>query len=544
MDDDKKKRNGVYYTPDILTNFLVDHIFSKYIKKDRPVSILEPSVGDGRFVASMLVNKSFIDNEISLTICDIDGGELQKAAQIVKKDSNEQSIALKEMHGDFLDYSFKEYDLIIGNPPYINKKFLNEDQKNKCKKIILEFIPTYGEVKNIWPAFLLKAANHLKNQGVLCFVLPAEILQVKYTSLIREYLLTNFSRIEIFAFNELIFPTIEQDVVVLIAQKTNDIKANKISFYQVERLKDLKIPDYTKKNSNVHRKKLKKWTNYILSDNELNFIEQLCKKYSFRPVESYCHKAEVGIVTAANNYFIISKEEAENRKLSEYVYPIIKRGSLVGKYLVLSSEDFRILEENNKPVCFINFKDTPLPSLTNEALEYIQIGEEKELHLRYKMKLRKYWYSVPSIWKSNLFFIKRSHIYPRIICNEANIYLTDSFYRIKLKEDFEATRFSFCFYNTLTFILAELNGRYYGGGVLELTPSEFKGVSIPYRGELRESQLLKLDSLFRSKQPISKILSYTDKYLFKGISSEELDKLNVIWLKLLSRRLKKSIIEI
>lgn len=38
----------------------------------------------------------------------------------------------------------------------------------------------------------------------------------------------------------------------------------------------------------------------------------------------------------------------------------------------------------------------------------------------------------------------------------------------------------FSFYNSLTLLFSEIDGRFYGGGVLELTPNEFKGLPLVY----------------------------------------------------------------
>ena len=64
--------------------------------------------------------------------------------------------------------------------------------------------------------------------------------------------------------------------------------------------------------------------------------------------------------------------------------------------------------------------------------------------------------------------------------NESNVYVTDSFYRANVLDQFNVNNLAFSFYNTLTMVLAELKGRFYGGGVLELTPSEFKSLKVPY----------------------------------------------------------------
>jgi adenine-specific DNA-methyltransferase len=49
-----------------------------------------------------------------------------------------------------------------------------------------------------------------------------------------------------------------------------------------------------------------------------------------------------------------------------------------------------------------------------------------------------------------------------------------------MKEDYDLNSLIFSFYNTLTLLMSEIEGRYYGGGVLELIPSEFKKLPIPY----------------------------------------------------------------
>lgn len=125
----------------------------------------------------------------------------------------------------------------------------------KFVKILYQIL----EKKNIWPSFVLKAIEELKENGILCYVLPGELLQMNYTKEIRKYLLTVFERVEIFAFNELIFEDIEQDVVVLIGIKKAIREEDKgVAFIQVNKLDDLKIPDYFEKNTNVNRKFLDK----------------------------------------------------------------------------------------------------------------------------------------------------------------------------------------------------------------------------------------------------------------------------------------------
>ncbi|MFV1883228.1 MAG: Eco57I restriction-modification methylase domain-containing protein [Balneola sp.] len=537
------KSKGAYYTPNILSDFLISHILENY-KGLLPSNfkVLEPSVGDGRFVDSFIKKKanSFF-SKFSIEIIDIAGEELEKAEKKLQK----HSISFISKRTDFLDFQGNKYDLVIGNPPYINKKLLSKDQIEKCKKLEREEILDYGETKNIWPAFLIKSIGLLNENGILCFVLPAELLQVNYTKKLREYLLDKFERIEIFAFNELIFEDengkkIEQDVIVLIgAKKYDDTQGKGVSFYQVDKLSDLEIPGYTEKNSNIHRTKLDKWTNYVLEDQELDFIQSKIDELELKPIKYYCEKAEVGIVTAANKYFIISKKREQKYNLENYTRPIISKGVFIQNKLRLLKKDIKKLEERGTPISLLNLDGND--SISNSNLKrYIKIGERAKLNQRYKMKTRKKWYSVPSIWVPEGVFLKRSHLFPRIIVNSAKALFTDSFYRINMKKEFKIRSLAFSFYNSLSYVMAELEGRYYGGGVLELTPNEFKESVIPYK-EISNEEFKQLESILENSPTVESILNFTDPILLADLSDSDLKKLDLIRRKLTARRLKQRI---
>ena len=535
-----KKQNGSYYTPQLLSDFLVKHILTSY---DLPNTskILEPSCGDGRFVRSLL-NNGNLSSSSEITLVEKDAIELNKSLDIINS-NGKIDLKIHSYECDFLDLqlnSTKKYSLIIGNPPYINKKLLSEVQIKLCQNIHNDAGLSSKFIKNIWTAFLLNSIMNLDQEGILCMVLPSELLQVKYSKEIRNYILSNFKRLEIFAFNELIFESTEQDVIVLIGSKSVKNNAKKgISFYQVNKLEDLKKPLYVEKNSNVHRTNLDKWTNYILDDEELNFINDL--KNRLENIQYYCEKSNVGIVTAANSYFVVNKDAVEKNNLQKYSEPILSKASDIKNVLTFQQEKYNRLNELNKRVNFIKFPDVIKSKLNKPAIKYVNHGISLELNNRYKCKLRKNWFHIPSVWKSEGFFVKRSHLFPRIIINDAQVQVTDSFYRINMKEGFSIKDLAFSFYNTLTFILAELEGRYYGGGVLELTPNEFKNLAIPFYEGVSDIEFNELEKMIECNDSITNILDYTDDVLLKKqleLTNIELERLRDIYNILVTRRLR------
>lgn len=550
-----KKITGSYYTPKILSDFLVRHIFEKYIKSS-DLRVLEPSCGDGQFISSLVSYFNSCNDDqpnIKLSLIDINSTELSKANSIAQN-LNTENISL--INTDFLEYVLdsennEKHSLIIGNPPYVKKENLKLDQIDSCN-LIRESTSEYSQIsypkrkiKNIWPAFVEGSIMSLEDEGILCFVLPAELLQVNYTKDLRELIINEFDRIEIFAFNELIFDNIQQDVIALIGVKGLPKEEHGVSFYQVENLIDLNEPKFTEKYSNIHRKTLDKWTNYLLSDTELDIIENI--KNDFLPFKHYCAKAEAGIVTAASQYFILNQENIEINKLhrlKNIIKPILPKGSVLSNTIHFNSDDLEKLNNTNERVNLISFPDVPKRKLGKIANSYIDKGEilkedgGSEYHNRYKMKQRNNWYSVPNIWSSEGLFIKRSHLYPKLLVNNSKALATDSFYRIITKDEFDIKKLIFSFYNSLTLLLAELEGRFYGGGVLELTPNEFKNLRIPYNRDISESQFNILDTMFRNNLPIDNILNYTDPILLSNLSNEVILNFRSIRNRLMNRRLK------
>jgi hypothetical protein len=182
---------------------------------------------------------------------------------------------------------------------------------------------------------------------------------------------------------------------------------------------------------------------------------------------------------------------------------------------------------------FIWFK--PTDSLNSGAKKYIEYGESQDLTSRYKCRIRTPWYSVPSVYSTEIGMLKRSHHCPRLIYNDIRAYTTDTSYRITT-DNVEAKKLVCCFINPLTMLSAELEGRHYGGGVLELIPSEIERLVIP----LPESvtiDIAKVDTDIR-KKPIEEVLKKQGDIILSPLGATDNDKEQLLnaWLQLCQRR--------
>jgi adenine-specific DNA-methyltransferase len=227
--------------------------------------------------------------------------------------------------------------------------------------------------------------------------------------------------------------------------------------------------------------------------------------------------------------------------LNSLAIPILKKGSLIDNTVRVTQENMDYLSSHGHPTNLLLFGDQPIEQFDGPIQTYLNQGVENEIHKRYKCKKRKNWYVVPSIWKSEAMFFKRSHLFPKLVVNEADVYTTDTAYRINMKNGHDIYSFVFSFYNTLTLIYTELDGRYYGGGVLELTPNEFKSLPLPYV-TVNIDKFLYLDNLLRQNKPINEVLEYTNKIILMdqlGMTEKEVHHLNTIYLNLVSKRIRR-----
>jgi adenine-specific DNA-methyltransferase len=527
---DKIKKTGSYYTPKIIADFLVDYLSVKLNDKHN-ISILEPSAGDGAFIDSLYQHKSLSQKIKRVTAIEKDKSELDKI-----KIKNPSFNGLSTDFLCFQENNSETYDLVIGNPPYIKRSLLAQYQIDYCKTIHREANLSDIKPHNIWTSFLVRCIKFTADNGIIAFVLPSELLQIKFAAEIRQLILQQFEKVEIFTFNELLFKDSKgQDTVLFIGEKQSNIKG--VFYCNIDKIGDLE--KYKFSLSQNIRIKESKWTHHHLETNEIELLEKL--KLELNTVNQYC-SSKPGVVTGANDYFIVNSVTLDKYSLHDYVRPIISKGIFLNGNIELTKEDFQILIDNFRPTYLIALNKNSSVLKDSKISEYLILGEHRLIHKRYKTSIRDKWYQIPNIGiPPNGFFFRRYDEYPKIIINSANVLSTDSAYAITMKNNYQIESFVFSFYNSLTLSFAELNGRYYGGGVLELTPNEFKGLPLPYIS-VNNKLFHEFSNEFKLKGSIKDICKKNDRLIIKSIDrnidDESIEKLFRIREKLVLRRKK------
>lgn len=521
------KLSGSYYTPFETIKFIFN-----YLKKQRKsfCSMLEPSVGDGRFIDVLLgTPETCKPNRIV-------GVELyaEKTKRIEQK---AYPCHVQIVTSDFLRYTQQcdeHFELVVGNPPYINIKNMEKEFLENGRKLCKELNLPESLIQNSWVAFLLAATKLITNSGAILLVLPSEFLQVKYAENLRTFLEKKFNTIHIISFSERMFPEIEQEACLVYL--TNEVQ--KLPYILYRQYEKLMSETFTMESRIERNKPLKKWSNAILSDSDIDLLNQAASRYTL--MGSLADSAP-GIVTGANNKFILTESEVIKYECKGYVAPIISKGVMAKNQFEINKSLIKQLAHENKKVYLLNLSGviyTELPEALVSYLNEVATSKRKgiEVQYSYKCSKRKSWYAVPIVKSGSVVFFKRYDACPRLSTNPEEIYTTDIAYNLQLHNEIDAESIVFCFYNSLTLAQCEFVGRYYAGGVSELTPNEFRALSIPYR-RIKVNDINVVKQMFSDNEPLEKIISFVNsKTLELDLDAASIERLNSIRTKLINRR--------
>ena len=261
----------------------------------------------------------------------------------------------------------------------------------------------------------------------------------------------------------------------------------------------------------------------------LDEVEQHADVYRFVDVAD----VDVGIVTGANKYFLVTDDVVQRYQLEDWAYPMFGRSEHCPG-VIYDRRQHDTNARSGKPTNFIWFRDNQA-ILDSRAMSYVRVGERQKLHMRYKCRVRTPWYAVPSVYATELGMLKRSHHTPRLILNALGAYSTDTAYRVRSRR-VSARRLVSCFLNPLTALSAELEGRHYGGGVLELVPSEIERLAIPLPAEMCED-VKTLDAAVREMTMEQLLQQHGKKVLGAlGLVDAKQGQLLEGWMTLRNRR--------
>lgn len=533
-----QKLRGGYYTPLDLATFI-----ARWVAELEPKRVLEPSCGDGMFFQAMAEAGGL--QGAALTGFELDLPEAGKAAR------RAEELGFRAPHirpEDFLGWAIdnmgeggERFDAVVGNPPFIRYQFLPPAFQARAAAIFDTLRLKFTKHTNAWVPFILASMSLLRPGGRLAMVVPAEIIHVTHAQSLRSYLGQECRRLVIIDPEELWFDGTLQGAVILMAEKRNGPKQKSegLGMVPVRGREFLRRPPsevFAEPQSINGKTVAGKWTRALLDVETRDLFDELDGHAEVHRFEDVA-RVDVGIVTGANKFFLVPDEIVRDYGLSKYAHPMFGRSEHCPGVIYDEHQHAANADKGN-PTNFLWIDDRH-NQLSSRVRQYIERGEREQLHTRYKCRIRTPWYKVPSVYSTEVGMLKRCHDTPRLILNKLGAYTTDTAYRIRTRE-VEGSRLVGCFINPLTALSAELEGRHYGGGVLELIPSEIERLLIPLPKTVKVD-LAVLDASIRTR-PTHETLDRQGRIVLGALGISQAKQTSALegWRKLRDRRHRTS----
>lgn len=547
-DLDADKLRGGYYTSTEVATWLCTWAIRS--ADDR---VLEPSCGDGTFLVAAasvfsgfgLPGPAIADRLTGVEILASEADRARKRLSPLLGLRAQDAVRTSDFFDWWQGRPEPAFDVVVGNPPFIRYQTFPEPHRGRAMAIMEAVGLTPNRLTNIWVPFVVAAALSLRPGGRMALVLPAELLQVTYAAQLRSFLTDRFARIDIVACNELFFDKAEQEVVLLLADGAL-AKASEANDCRVALTEAATVAEVTRRTAadllaaaqpKTIRHDHEKWLKYFLTAREIAFMRELRAAPVTTAMQTHA-SVDVGVVTGKNEFFVLSADQVEELGLDGYTTPLVSR-SVQLKGTRLGKADWNALAAAGDRVHLLNVAADQAGRLTEALRRYIRYGETKEFHKGYKCSIRSPWYTVPSVWTPDGFMFRQIYDFPRIVLNGSGATSTDTIHRFTCRTA-RPERVIANTYTWLTAASAEIEGRSYGGGVLELEPTEAERLLMP--AELNGAMpIAEADRLIRAGR-LDAVLEENARIVLRGhmgLSEAECATLRDIWTKMRDRRMAR-----
>lgn len=482
-----EKLRGGFYTPDPLVDLCLERAADLAPPGD--LTVIEPSAGDGAFFRGL--GRSPLRTRV-VSVSGLEPMEIEaEKSRRALRDSGTTGEVRVTSAIPWAAHDETVFDLAVGNPPFVRYQFISTADRAAIEALGQRLDLRFAGVGNLWIPVLVGALSRLRLGGAFAFVVPSELLTGISASLVRTWLIEHCESVRLDLFPPGSFPNVLQEVLVLSGVRSQG-RPERPTLRITEQATDGSSVDWYHQTSDGGS-----WTKFLLPPPAVAALEHAAADPRVSRLGEVA-AFEVSIVTGANDYFTVNTATVERFGLGPWTRPLLPRIRHASG-LEYTEADHQATEIEGARASILDFAaERADPMRSTEARAYLADGESRGLHARYKCRIREPWYRVPGIRAGELLLSKRSHHYPRVVVNTAGVFTTDTIYRGRmLTSAMNAVDLAVNFHTSLTLLSAELEGRSFGGGVLELVPSEVGRLTV-HTARADSNALVELDALARA----------------------------------------------
>ena len=499
-----RKRLGAFYTPENLSRVLTD-----WAIRNSSDLVLEPSFGGCGFLVAArrrLAALGALPSQRQVYGCDIDPG----AFEFLLSEMGEPVDHDRFRHENFLaltaglDWPVL-FDATIGNPPYIAfqaiEGALRKELLNRAEQVGVKL----GGRASLWAHFLIHAVSFVAPNGRMAWVLPGSFLQADYAASVRDYLSKQFGGVICILMHQRFFKSegTEEETVVLLAKNRGEAPHPAgIRFVDVLNIENLQsVIDEWEQDGAIGCALTGRPSFLALNPSvSSSYGETALGAHCFR-LGDYL-KINIGLVTGANPFFVISKDSAEKNSLRRESLVSVLSKYRSAKGLAFTEHDYEeSVREGER--AFLVHNATP-PRRNSSLARYLDMFAVEDREKVSTFKKRAVWHAPDDGKIPDAFFPVMNDQGPRLVLNECSVNCTNTIHRAFFTKPMSQTQrklLSISILTSFSQLSAEFVGRRYGSGVLKHEPREAENILLVMPQDISEKDIAvayaEIDNLLR-----------------------------------------------
>jgi adenine-specific DNA-methyltransferase len=381
----ERNKLGQFATPTDLAKEIVRST-KPYLPRKFKIRFLDPAFGTGAFY-SALVSVFSPDHIESADGIEIDAHYGHRAQELWAHSRLRLQIddffRLKPAVKDKL-----KPNLIVCNPPYVRHHHIPPSDKEKLQRLVASTARVrLNGLAGLYCYFLLYAHTWLQDDGLACWLIPSEFMDVNYGAEIKQYLLNSVTLLRIHRFDasEVQFGDALVSSSVVWFKKKTPKPAHEVEFTFGGSLSE---SEFSKTISIASLKNVHKW-------NRLSLRALSRKQPSLTLSDLFVIKR--GLATGANYYFILSLKEARKLNLpSRFLIPILPSPRYLKQNIIEANSSGSPILDDERVLLSCSLPESQVKQLYLSLWQYYQRGIEQKVHRTYICSHRSPWYSQES----------------------------------------------------------------------------------------------------------------------------------------------------
>jgi adenine-specific DNA-methyltransferase len=519
-----RRKLGAFYTPEKLSQIL-----SSWAIRTKSDLVLEPSFGGCGFLQAAqtaLLEVGCENPRTQIYGCDVDPVAFRYLASVFGAPVDLERF----VQDDFLSLKSPSnwpmrFEAILANPPYIPYQDIGTAHRAELSSRDFD-IDGVGGRASLWAYFIAHAVSFLADGGRMAWVLPGAFLQAEYARPVRKYLGSSFQRAAAFIVRERLFldtGTDEETIVLLADGFRQPAKDTAIALGEAHSLTELSALMASWDRGEWHgNNEAQRPATLSLTEDGRAKIAKLRSNECCRSLGQVA-KVQVGIVTGANSFFVVSDAMREAAGLDT---DDCKK--IIGKFQATNGLDLTDLDHANVIAAGgSGYLIDSYGRLPNARIErYLNLFDEERRRTVSTFKKRAVWSEPDDRKLPDAFFPVMHHYGPRIVLNAARCQCTNTIHRLYFNANLRVHHrklIAISVLSSFSQLSAELVGRRYGSGVLKHEPREAEKIEVLLPAlEPKQVSLAfnKINRLLR-KGDRQAAMAYADSVIFTASGIED-----------------------